>query len=114
MKQERTTEETLNDKLILALGTLKHRYASCDSKGHRRVNSSTDECDYCYRRLEYTAPETEAELIEREKLHELDHPADAPIMMEKREREMGSQRTFDGAQRISNLLNIIDHYNIFD
>ncbi len=74
---------------------LNKRYTECDSQGHLKPKKRKNFCDHCYRHLEYPTPETDAELRRQRELPSHQQPCNAPIMIERANRERGFQEGLD-------------------
>jgi hypothetical protein len=76
-------------------GVLDQRYHECDSKGHQKPDEKENYCGYCYRHIDYTSPETDAILEGRKNIPSMQQPLDAPVLMEKRKRDIERQKAKD-------------------
>jgi hypothetical protein len=72
---------------------LDERYHECDSKGHQKPDENY--CNYCYRHIDYASPEVAAILEERKNIPSIHQPLDAPVLMEKRKRDIERQKAKD-------------------
>jgi len=82
---------------------LDERYEECDRGGYVLSNEESGYCESCYRRLEYVAHDEEGRLRRRRDLPFESQPLDASILVEKRRREIASQRTEDRATGLAKL-----------
>jgi len=81
---------------------LDKRYSECDSQGHLKPDKENNYCNYCFRHLSYSAPNTDAILEEREAFPETQLP-DLSIILEQRRIEIDSQKSLD---RFSGLIKV--------
>lgn len=84
---------------------LDDRYVDCDRQGHRKPRRRKNMCGYCFRRLEYRTPNTDAILESRKDLPLMDSPVDAPYIEDLQKQEIASQRMTD---RFSGLQVVIE------
>ena len=97
------------EKLRPAERELDRRYAECDSQGHIAPNKEQNQCKHCYRHLVYGS-EVDRILEGRESLPEAMQPMDAPILSEKREKDVELEEMFErqtGVTEIAKALGLI-------
>ena len=88
-------DERIPEELKIVGDILTQRYATCDAEGHKKANPEGNECDHCYRQIEYQTPQTNAIFESRSALPVDRQPLDAPVMMQRAREEIELQKALD-------------------